>query len=144
MGVMIQTSTCSIWPSTFLHLLLLRNLPYVQQIHVFNYLQGVIQKASFRCFGLKTHQFGYGQRKKEDGIPAHAQQRSTIQRLRFQGTEMKGATPMMENWSNQVTLALSLGSWGDSYVIKHLFKTLENRRNVSYFMQRCNISLLAC
>lgn len=57
MAVMIQTSSCSIWPSTFLHLSLLRNLSYVQQVHVFNYLQGIIQKtrASFRCFGLKKH-----------------------------------------------------------------------------------------
>lgn len=40
-----------------MHLQLLRNLSYVQQVHVLYYLQSVIQKTrtSFHAFGLKEH-----------------------------------------------------------------------------------------
>lgn len=42
-----------------MHLQLLRNLSYVQQIHILCYLQRVIQEtlASSHAFGLKGHEF---------------------------------------------------------------------------------------
>lgn len=51
----IQTSSFSILQTKNMHLQLLRNLPYVQQIHVLYNLQSVVEKtgASFHAFGLK-------------------------------------------------------------------------------------------